>query len=59
MSAAALHRESAHDDSRPAGAESSRNLCRLIDAGAVRDVTLGNWTNGHPDDTQHWTPTAD
>ncbi|MFG3547783.1 lasso RiPP family leader peptide-containing protein [Streptomyces sp. NPDC047725] len=48
------------DEQTPATAADERSPgLLLVDAGSVRDVTLGNWPFGHADDTQHWTPTDD
>ncbi|NBE53667.1 hypothetical protein [Streptomyces boluensis] len=52
-------RASAEGNSPAVAQELSSSLYQLTDAGAVRDVTLGNWAHGHPDDTQHWTPIDD
>ncbi|MFF5922031.1 lasso RiPP family leader peptide-containing protein [Streptomyces flavochromogenes] len=59
MNSAHQHRDPAHENASAAAADARDPELLLVDAGSVRDVTLGNWSHGHPDDTQHWTPTDD
>ncbi|MGW6204471.1 hypothetical protein ACWF9B_12615 [Streptomyces sp. NPDC055089] len=59
MNSAHQHRSHASDNALATAADQRDLELLLVDAGLVRDVTLGNWAHGHPDDTQHWTPTND
>ncbi|MFF0478724.1 hypothetical protein [Streptomyces sp. NPDC004284] len=59
MNSAHQHRDPPHEQNPVTGADERSPELLLVDAGPVRDVTLGNWSFGHPDDTQHWTPIDD
>ncbi|MGW8359269.1 lasso RiPP family leader peptide-containing protein [Streptomyces wedmorensis] len=59
MNSAHQHRDLAHEPNPAVSADERSPELLLVDVGSVRDVTLGNWPFGHPDDTQHWTPTDD